>query len=59
MWKFQMGLATLCMSFQWVMFSLNLIHNGHFNKTIFVLAIGWTIWTSYCYYKLKIQKNGQ
>ena len=57
MWKFQIRLAILGMLIQLFLFSLNLIHNGHFNVMVFVMAIGWTIWSSYCYYKIKTEKK--
>lgn len=58
MWKFQMGLATFTMSLQWILFSLSLIFNHKFEKIGFFIAIFWTIWTAFCYYNLKIKKNG-
>lgn len=57
LWKTLMYVAVTCSAIQIGLFVTNILINGHFNWVIFTQVIGWSLWASFCFYKLYFLKN--
>jgi Mn2+/Fe2+ NRAMP family transporter len=51
MWQNLMIIALVFAWVQWILFTLNKLIKGHFNKSVFFQAIAWSVWAIYCLYR--------